>query len=151
MRTLFSFLFVTGLLLAGISCLGPLSSLAWPHPLLLVLGGTVAGIFLSFSPSDVARAMGAHFGTETLSEKEALKSFHLFSRLAELATAMGALSLIIGLGQMLQEMEDPTKIGPTMAAALSGLVYGVLLGEVVFRAAAADCLSRSSKSQTAQM
>ena len=54
------------------------------------------------------------------------------------------LGTLIGLVQMLQQLDDPTAIGPAMAVALLTLFYGVFFGELVFRNLASDCLSRGN-------
>ncbi len=48
------------------------------------------------------------------------------------APAFGMIGTIIGLIQMLQNMEDPASIGPAMAVALVTTFYGALLANVVF-------------------
>ncbi len=48
------------------------------------------------------------------------------------APAFGMIGTIIGLIQMLQNMADPSSIGPAMAVALVTTFYGALLSNVVF-------------------
>ena len=67
----------------------------------------------------------------------------MFSRLSDLALAAGAIGTLIGLTQMLQQLDDPSKIGPAMAVALLTMLYGVFLSEVVFASAGATCLERA--------
>ena len=45
--------------------------------------------------------------------------------------AMGLLGTLIGLVQMLQQMDDPTKIGPAMAVALLTTFYGSIIANLV--------------------
>ena len=45
---------------------------------------------------------------------------------------------------MLQNMDDPTAIGPAMAVALLTILYGFLLSELVFRSIAAQILERGN-------
>jgi len=47
------------------------------------------------------------------------------------APAMGMIGTLIGLVQMLQQMSDPTKIGPAMAVALLTTLYGSLLANLI--------------------
>ena len=48
------------------------------------------------------------------------------------APAFGMIGTIIGLIQMLQSMEDPSSIGPSMAVALITTFYGAVLSNVIF-------------------
>lgn len=50
----------------------------------------------------------------------------------DIAPAMGMIGTLIGLVQMLGNMEDPKSIGPSMAVALLTTMYGALLANVVF-------------------
>lgn len=45
--------------------------------------------------------------------------------------AAGAAGYVIGMAQMLRNMEDPSRIGPAMAVALLTTLYAVVLGELV--------------------
>jgi chemotaxis protein MotA len=45
--------------------------------------------------------------------------------------AMGLIGTLIGLVQMLQQMDDPTKIGPAMAVALLTTFYGSILANMI--------------------
>lgn len=50
----------------------------------------------------------------------------IFSTMATFAPAMGMMGTLIGLVQMLQQMDDPSSIGPAMAVALLTTFYGVV-------------------------
>ena len=82
-------------------------------------------------------------GADALEEAEAREAAALFTRLGELAVAVGLAGTIIGQVQMLQRLDDPTAIGPALAVALLALLYGVLLSEGLYRPAATDCLERA--------
>ena len=49
----------------------------------------------------------------------------------DLAPAMGMIGTLIGLVQMLSNMEDPKSIGPAMAVALLTTLYGAMLATMV--------------------
>ncbi len=53
----------------------------------------------------------------------------IFSTMATFAPAMGMMGTLIGLVQMLQQMDDPSSIGPAMAVALLTTFYGVVLAK----------------------
>ena len=48
------------------------------------------------------------------------------------APAMGMVGTLIGLVQMLQTMDDPASIGPSMAVALLTTLYGAVFAFLVF-------------------
>jgi chemotaxis protein MotA len=56
----------------------------------------------------------------------------LMSALAAYAPALGMIGTVIGLVQMLQNMGDPSAIGPAMAVALITTFYGAILANLVF-------------------
>jgi chemotaxis protein MotA len=58
---------------------------------------------------------------------------NLFESLGKLCPGMGLLGTIIGLVQMLSNMSDPSKLGPSMAIALLTTLYGLILGTVVYQ------------------
>jgi len=56
----------------------------------------------------------------------------VFSAMGDVAPAMGMIGTLIGLVQMLANMEDPASIGPAMAIALLTTLYGAILATMVF-------------------
>ncbi|MYM53732.1 motility protein A [Thalassovita mangrovi] len=50
----------------------------------------------------------------------------------DIAPAMGMIGTLIGLVQMLGNMEDPKAIGPAMAVALLTTLYGAFIANVIF-------------------
>jgi chemotaxis protein MotA len=59
------------------------------------------------------------------------------------APAVGMLGTIIGLVQMLMQMEDPSQIGAPMAVALLTTFYGTLLANLIFLPVAGKLKTRS--------
>jgi chemotaxis protein MotA len=55
----------------------------------------------------------------------------IFLAMADVAPAMGMIGTLVGLVQMLANMDDPKSIGPAMAVALLTTLYGTLLANVV--------------------
>jgi chemotaxis protein MotA len=53
-------------------------------------------------------------------------------RAGEVAPAMGLIGTLVGLVQMLGNLEDPATIGPAMAVALLTTFYGAVLAHMVF-------------------
>ncbi len=56
----------------------------------------------------------------------------VFSAMGDVAPAMGMIGTLIGLVQMLSNMEDPKSIGPAMAVALLTTLYGAMMATMVF-------------------
>jgi chemotaxis protein MotA len=60
------------------------------------------------------------------------KSASVLRKAAEFSPAMGLIGTLIGLVQMLGNLDDPTTIGPSMAVALLTTFYGAVLANLVF-------------------
>jgi len=56
----------------------------------------------------------------------------LLNKGAKIAPALGLLGTVIGLIEVLQSLEDPSKIGPSMSLALMTTAFGSVLGSLVF-------------------
>jgi len=61
------------------------------------------------------------------------------------APAVGMLGTIIGLVQMLMQMEDPSQIGAPMAVALLTTFYGTILANLLFLPVAGKLKTRSKQ------
>jgi chemotaxis protein MotA len=69
----------------------------------------------------------------------------IFTTLGTFAPALGMIGTLIGLVQMLQTMEDPSTIGPSMAVALLTTFYGALMANVLFLPIAGKLRNRSDE------
>ncbi len=74
------------------------------------------------------------------------KSANVYRRAAEVAPAMGLIGTLIGLIQMLANLNDPASIGPAMAIALLTTFYGAVLATMVFSPLATK-LERNSEEE----
>lgn len=79
---------------------------------------------------DEVEAMLRH-EMEATAERHA-RSASVLRRAAEVSPAMGLIGTLVGLVQMLGNLEDPARIGPSMAVALLTTFYGAILSNVVF-------------------
>lgn len=79
-----------------------------------------------------------------LEERHRLGS-EIFSTMGTFAPAVGMLGTIIGLVQMLMQMEDPSQIGAPMAVALLTTFYGTLLANLLFLPVAGKLKTRSKQ------
>ncbi len=84
---------------------------------------------------------------EVLSKAERhKKSISILRKSAEIAPAMGLIGTLIGLVQMLGNLDDPSTIGPAMAVALLTTLYGAVLAFMFFTPVATK-LERNSKEE----
>ena len=72
-----------------------------------------------------------------LSDLESVEARHaegkaLFDNIGRFAPAFGMIGTLIGLVIMLQNMEDPSSIGPAMAVALLTTLYGSMASNMLF-------------------
>ncbi len=69
----------------------------------------------------------------------------MLDAMGKYAPAFGMIGTLIGLVAMLSNMDDPSKIGAGMAAALLTTLYGALLANIVFLPMADKLAQRSSE------
>lgn len=100
------------------------------------LGMVIDGV----EPEEVERVMRQEI--HSTSERH-MHSASVLRKMAEVAPAMGLIGTLIGLVQMLGNLEDPSKIGPAMAVALLTTMYGAVLAYMFFSPLAAK-LERNS-------
>jgi chemotaxis protein MotA len=79
-----------------------------------------------------------------INERHRLGS-EIFTTMGTFAPAVGMLGTIIGLVQMLMQMEDPSQIGAPMAVALLTTFYGTMLANLVFLPVAGKLKTRSKQ------
>ena len=105
---------------------------------LIVFAVVFAGTLWAFSPGEIFRVFGETLTGSVLNEERGEVGHALFTRMRESAVAGGLSGTLIGLVLMLQNLDDPTTIGPAMAVALLTVLYGVVFGEILCGAAAAE-------------
>ncbi|HKL76987.1 MAG TPA: motility protein A [Gammaproteobacteria bacterium] len=69
----------------------------------------------------------------------------IMDTMGTLSPAFGMIGTLIGLVQMLQSMEDPSTIGPSMAVALLTTFYGALMANALFIPLAGKLRARSEE------
>ena len=89
--------------------------------LTLAVDGTAPEVIEEVMKTDTAGMMERH-----------TSGVQIFKKSAEVAPAMGLIGTLIGLVQMLGNLDDPSKIGPAMAVALLTTMYGAILANMVF-------------------
>ncbi|QJB57505.1 MotA/TolQ/ExbB proton channel family protein [Pseudodesulfovibrio sp. zrk46] len=71
----------------------------------------------------------------------------VFKRLAALAPSFGMMGTLIGLVQMLSQLNDPKSIGPAMAVALLTTFYGTAMSTLIFIPIGAKLRARTLQEQ----
>ena len=66
-----------------------------------------------------------------LTEERHKSGVKIFTALGDVAPAMGMIGTLVGLVAMLQNMDDPKSIGPSMAVALLTTLYGAMVANMV--------------------
>ena len=72
------------------------------------------------------------------------RSASILKRAADIAPAMGLIGTLVGLVQMLAQLDDPASIGPAMAVALLTTFYGAIMGTIVLSPLSAKLERNSS-------
>jgi len=69
----------------------------------------------------------------------------IFTTMGTFAPALGMIGTLIGLVQMLQTMDDPSTIGPSMAVALLTTFYGSIMANIICMPIAGKLRTRSKE------
>lgn len=81
-----------------------------------------------YSAEDVDRMLRIEIDSFIERQKRAAS---MLRRASEIAPAMGLIGTLVGLVQMLSDLENPDTIGPAMAMALLTTFYGAIMGSIV--------------------
>lgn len=98
--------------------------------LLVVLVGSLGITMVSFSFEEMGKAFSHAFGPEGPNDNLAQSAYFWLAVIRNLLV-VGALGTLIGLIQILQNLSDPSAIGPLMAIALITLFYGILFSAIL--------------------
>lgn len=96
-----------------------------------------------YSGEDIEHVLGQE--VDSLTERHH-HSAGIVRRASEIAPAMGLIGTLVGLVQMLANLDDPSTIGPAMALALLTTFYGAILGTIILAPLAAK-LERNSNDE----
>ena len=109
---------------------------------------TGLGLLIDGHPADTVKAMLQKDLNQTL--KRHNDGQDIFKAIGDVGPAMGMIGTLIGLVQMLSNMDDPKQIGPAMAVALLTTLYGAILANM-FALPIADKLAvRSAEEHTSK-
>ena len=120
-----------GLFVAGMAMGGPLNHFIDLPSVIIVLGPTVCLTSGYHSFGGLMSAIEAAIGTDPDVAVDAKNYIHTLSTARRIASGSGALGGLIGMVNMLAQMDDPTAIGPAMAVLLLSILYAVMLSELV--------------------
>lgn len=102
------------------------------------------GLLIDGHPADVVRSMLTKDLNLTLQRHN--DGQDIFKAIGDVGPAMGMIGTLIGLVQMLSNMDDPKQIGPAMAVALLTTLYGAILANM-FAIPIADKLAVRSREE----
>ena len=85
----------------------------------LVVDGTAPDLVKAIMSTEIKYMKNRH-----------LEGAKIFGTLSAMAPAMGMIGTLIGLVQMLQNLSDPSAIGPSMAVALLTTFYGAVIANI---------------------
>ena len=102
------------------------------------------GLLIDGHPAETVKTMLQMDLNETL--KRHADGQDIFKAIADVGPAMGMIGTLIGLVQMLSNMDDPKQIGPAMAVALLTTLYGAILANM-FAGPIADKLAVRSREE----
>lgn len=130
---LFGLLLTASIVVFALDGTHALSSFFDSTQALLVLGLLGAGLWTSFGPATVVRALAhALEGRAACSEEEAREHDALFARARALAWSSGALAGAIGVLLALSALGSPADLAVALARSALGPFYGALLAELFF-------------------
>ncbi len=100
-------------------------------PSAILLIGCVLGMSLmSFSPSEIVKAVGHTFGHPGSRDDLEFSAYFWLCTIRNLYI-VGILGTLVGLVGMLQNLSDPNAIGPSMAIAILTFFYGIILSAML--------------------
>ena len=143
-------IFLSGFVFVALVCVGIVMGGQLPGfidlpSLVIVIGGMSCATVGSFPIKFIGDAIGDALGQGVIEDEErVLRSHHVLSKMGDFAVASGLMGTVIGLVNMLANLDDPSAIGPAMAVALLTIFYGVIIGEFLCRTLANLCLSQNN-------
>lgn len=97
---------------------------------------------------DVVRTLLSKDKAETVTRHEL--GAEVFKSLGVVAPAMGMIGTLVGLVQMLSNMDDPKSIGPAMAVALLTTLYGAMIATMIAEPIADKLTRRRNEEETSK-
>ena len=98
----------------------------WPS-LAITVGGGFAFCFAVHSPAELNRALSLANGADSVSEDDFQRHDAVLETLSNTFIAAGVAGSLIGMVNMLANMDDPKSIGPACAVSILTILYAALL------------------------
>lgn len=141
MKVLFTVL-GTGLFLAAVLCGGSVMAFVNVPSILIVIGGMICFSLAHHDADAIKEAIEHALGNEPSQNLQ--KDISVLATLRKTTYGSGVAGTLIGLVQMLQNLDDPSSIGPAMAVALLTALYSVLIVEFLIDPLTNRILSRAN-------
>ncbi len=140
MKILFALL-GSGLFAAAILLGGSFASFVNLPSAIIVIGGMVCFSLAHHDAADFKAAIQSALGNEPSQSLQ--KEISVLGTLRKTTYGSGIAGSLIGLVQMLQNLEDPSAIGPAMAVALLTVFYSIMIVEFLIDPLINRILSRA--------
>jgi len=140
MKVLFAILGAS-LLLAAMLLGGSLMAFINLPSILMVVGGLVCFSLAHHDAGSIKDAIAHALGDEPISNHQ--KDISVLATLRKTTYGSGVAGTLIGMIQMLQNLDDPSAIGPAMAVAMLTVLYSVLIVEFLIDPLTNRILSRA--------
>lgn len=100
-----------------------------------------------YQPDNIKRILQQDIDMQ---EERGRRAAGILRRASEVAPAMGLIGTLVGLVQMLADLQNPDAIGPAMAVALLTTFYGAILGTIIMAPLAAKLEKNTGDEKIAQ-
>ena len=119
------------LILMGIMLGGELHLFIDYPSLAITVGGGFAFCFAVHSPADLKAALRAAHGNAAISREEFQHHDAVLETFSNTTLASGAVGTLIGVVNMLANMDDPKSLGPACAVAVLTVLYAAIISGMI--------------------
>lgn len=133
------FFMLLGLLLEG----GQLSSLIGVTAFIIVIGGAFGALIVAFPASTVAKSMVLALTGRQATKAGYIDAARVFKAFGDFALLSGFVSVLFGTIHVLENLDKLDMIGPGLAVAIVGVLYGLLAKMFIGRALASSFTARA--------
>jgi len=135
-------------LIHAITISGELRWFVYFPAIILIASIVIGGLLLAFPVGLIRHAIRQAVSPSRPVDDQSLADYAaVLHRAAQLAWAGGFVVSVVTAILMLQNMDDPWKIGPVVAIALLPLLYVVTFAELIVRPLRSGMLTRAAKSR----
>ena len=146
LRSIIGFAGMTVVLVFGIKSAeaGHIQYFVDPPTLFIVAFGTLFFLMMNYSFSETRAMVRIALSRKTTpSRDEVAQAIHFFESGGRAALMFGVLAVFIGLILILMNLSsNPDALGPSMSIALMGIIYAVMIAELVFQPLRIQCVKK---------